>query len=134
MSVGSDDFNLDSQTLKGFLLLAWRVVMLLGLLGVAFQAGSERAKISEKIEQTEKLLYNLQDISPRVKTLEDWKAGIMVLAESRDVRIRNLENAGVGREVRLDGVENRVKNLEHLFENMKRTESKPLINKKVVER
>jgi hypothetical protein len=123
MPVGNDEFNFDSQSLKGVLLLAWRVIMLLGLLGVAFQAGAERARIREQLINLDKGLYAMQDINPRVKSLENWQIGIMSLAESRDIRMRNLESDGASREVRLDGLESRMRVLEDRYENLKKAEN-----------
>jgi hypothetical protein len=123
MPVGNDDFNFDSQSLKGVLLLAWRVIMLLGLLGVAFQAGAERARIKEQLINLDKGLYAMQDVNPRLKSLENWQIGIMSLAESRDIRIRNVENDGASREVRLDGLESRMRVLEDRYENLKKAEN-----------
>jgi hypothetical protein len=65
----------------------------------------------------------MQDINPRVKSLENWQIGIMSLAESRDIRMRNLESDGASREVRLDGLESRMRVLEDRYENLKKAEN-----------
>lgn len=131
-----EDLNIENHSLSAFILLAWRVIMLLGLLGVAFQAGQERAEIKSTNARQDYALQNLQDISPRTKALEeafrDWRMTIVTLAESRDVRIRRLENLEASTDVRLEALESRMKSVEDRQEVLRKASDVPPFSRKLV--
>jgi len=94
-----DDLKLESIGVRGFLVLVWRVMVLIAILGIAFSAGQDRA-----------------EIKGRIMSLEKWQDGIMVLAESRDVRIRSNERMIDVLKEKVDSIQNAATRIESRLE------------------